>query len=259
MNGEDPNVPDGDGYFQLLDAHAVERDGVTRIAAIAECNAGGVGWPNQLLVFDTAGQFLSTSDLWDYDWEALGFWGPSRNGVTAVSTDSGMLRLDLLMYNPEDPLCCATGTAMVTVDVFGDTPRISAIEAHSNQIAELAPSSESAGNDVALCADHGEAVMAGATENFDVAICFADQSRNSAVYVGKKRETGDSIVLPVCRHTTDWQAENSGYEYWIAYDLISGVGFLQVDDPSGETIVLETINVAFDNEASAAHLAGSDC
>jgi hypothetical protein len=91
------------------------------IAVVATCNAGGVSWAHQILLFTSTGAFYASTDLSGpisddhlVVWESEGLDGPARDGVLTITSDGSELRAEVLADTGETPLCCPAGAAIVT-------------------------------------------------------------------------------------------------------------------------------------------------
>jgi hypothetical protein len=130
VNGTDESIPEGHGDFGLHKtlysgepgyAVGLQSESGVLTAVVAGCNAGGVGWPHQLLFFDLNGQFVATTDFAEFDWYKLGLDGPARNGIRSLQVVDNLLVVELFAFAPDDGRCCpsALTTAQVAVTTEG--------------------------------------------------------------------------------------------------------------------------------------------
>lgn len=129
-DGEDLRVPEGAGYFALDPGRMTiidSPDGRLH-AVVADCNAGGVGWPNVVLFFTERGEYLASTFLdgstaeddvvpvgWRAAYATVGAASPARGGVLGVSGDGDTLIAELAVEMPGDASCCPTGSLQITV------------------------------------------------------------------------------------------------------------------------------------------------
>ena len=111
VNGELPGIPEGRG-MQQIDSTApyaigdVTGDGVDDIAVQFACSAGGVGWPNQIVVYS------DNEPLGLLDVSSAGI-SPARGTQTGLEiTGAGTIRLTGGAITSQDPACCPTGDYM---------------------------------------------------------------------------------------------------------------------------------------------------
>ena len=129
VDGIDPNADPG---FLALDRDSLTRPVPSDVgpltALIANCSAGGVGWPSLLMFFGAGGEYVASSLLLEEaDWASAGLDGPARSGIQRLEvTPTGVL-VDTSASLPWDFACCASGTARLEVFVTSDGVFVSSI------------------------------------------------------------------------------------------------------------------------------------
>lgn len=118
-----------DGMFELVRTLPNGQPGLVQgipsdtgplTAVVVSCNAGGVGWPNQVMVFKGAGEYYAHSDLYEgVDWDAGGMIGPGRDGIMGVSLRGSELEVYTLAELPSDMSCCPSTSAVLTLRPAG--------------------------------------------------------------------------------------------------------------------------------------------
>ena len=123
VNGQNLAIPAGQGTFQLLrtlsDGESAivrgvpSRDGGSLTAIVAECNAGGVGFPSDLVLFGAGPKVYAESFLDSTKWAALGLAGPARDGITSLRLVGRELEINVDALTPDDPECCPSRAVVV--------------------------------------------------------------------------------------------------------------------------------------------------
>ena len=90
------------------------------------CNKGGVGWPDNLLIYDTDLNYITKVD----DWEREGM-PPARGHVQQLQWTEDTVTVTWRAYGPDDAACCATQEFTGNLTLDGDTPHL---ETTSHQI-----------------------------------------------------------------------------------------------------------------------------
>lgn len=142
VDGVDTSLSVDDGIFRLLatlpsggTSHVVgvPSDAGPLTAVVAECNAGGVGWPNPILFFGPGGTFYGGTFLtgptiddagtrsasWDQAWADAEAAAPGRDGVTSIALDGEHVVVTTSAELPDDSSCCPTGVVTVTIAPAG--------------------------------------------------------------------------------------------------------------------------------------------
>lgn len=126
VDGVDRSLPEAQGYFELQPVLPAgtgliaglpgPRGPVT--AVVARCSAGGVAWPNLILLFGPGGVYQGFSDLIEgVPWEGSGMYAPGRDGVTLLARDGGRLVVYTSALQEGDMECCATMDAYLVFSV----------------------------------------------------------------------------------------------------------------------------------------------
>lgn len=115
VEGRDVTLSETDGMFELtpiLDGGAgivtglPSQDGPLT-AVVARCNAGGVGWPNSIVLFAPGGTYWGSNDLYDgIDWASGGMEAPGRDGVSTITLNEGRLGVFTTALMDGDAECC---------------------------------------------------------------------------------------------------------------------------------------------------------
>ncbi len=121
VDGVDETLTAEQGHFQLLQSlpdgspgfvGGLPSDAGPLTAVIFNCDAGGVGWPDQVMFFTADGRYLTHADLYEaIDWESTGLEGPGRNGVTSIALKGNSLYIHTLAYVGSEPACCPRAQA----------------------------------------------------------------------------------------------------------------------------------------------------
>lgn len=142
VDGADPSLDTDDGAFRLLDrlpdggpSHlvGVPSDAGPLTVVVAECNAGGVGWPNPILFFGPGGTFYGGTFLtgptiddagtpsapWEQAWADAEAAAPGRDGVSAIALEGKTVVVTTSAELPDDSSCCPTGQVTVRIAPVG--------------------------------------------------------------------------------------------------------------------------------------------
>lgn len=103
FGGQDP-----DDLMALGDLNG---DGVGDAAAVVNCNAGGVSWPDNIVFWARRGQGPVVLGAYEMA-EAV---GDARNGTLELTYAEGSVTVNSLDARPFDAGCCASGRATVTL------------------------------------------------------------------------------------------------------------------------------------------------
>ncbi len=124
VDGQAADIPEGEGQLHLIRtqrdgspgviAGVTSNDAGPLIAVVASADAGGVAWPNILLLFTPDGELYALSDFLGM---AVGGRRhlPEREGIVIMELDGGVLNVYLDAVGPTDAECCPTHEALVTV------------------------------------------------------------------------------------------------------------------------------------------------
>ena len=110
-----PGIAPGDGEAGLTDLAAfgdITGDDVPEAAVVAYCNAGGVAWPEYVLVYSSGPTLLGSVNLADLT------TFPERATVSTISYAGGCFDIAWSSTREGDPGCC--GTLDVTASVVFD-------------------------------------------------------------------------------------------------------------------------------------------
>ena len=110
-----PGIAPGDGEAGLTDLAAfgdITGDDVPEAAVVAYCNAGGVAWPEYVLVYSSGPTLLGSVNLADLT------TFPERATVSTISYAGGCFDIAGSSTRRGDPGCC--GTLDVTASVVFD-------------------------------------------------------------------------------------------------------------------------------------------
>lgn len=136
VDGRDVTLSEYQGYFELNRSlengntglvAGVPSDAGPLTAVVVSCNAGGVGWPNQVMFFSEGGRYYGSTDLYDADWEQFGFFGPGRGGVTSISLEGPEVEVRTSAERDSDTSCCPTGAAVLRLRPSGGAIKITSI------------------------------------------------------------------------------------------------------------------------------------
>ncbi|MCZ7631527.1 MAG: LppP/LprE family lipoprotein [Microthrixaceae bacterium] len=98
-------------------------------AVVVTCNAGGVGWPNELMFFEGEGEYYAHTDLLEgVDWESAGLNAPGRDGVTAITLQGDEPEVHTSALTIGDPECCPSGSAVLRLRVEGGGVRVTSVQ-----------------------------------------------------------------------------------------------------------------------------------
>ena len=130
VEGKDQSLGPNDGYFELTPSLYSGETGILQgvpssdagplTAVVVSCNGGGVGWPNSVMFFSSGGQYYGVGDLYEgLGWEALGMSGPGREGIISISLSGDRVQVYTSATTMEDPLCCPSTEAMLSLRASG--------------------------------------------------------------------------------------------------------------------------------------------
>lgn len=88
-------------------------------AIVAQCDAGGVGWPRRVEFFSAGGRYYGGSDLSDFDWTSIGLDHPARDGIGGVVADGQGLGVSLDVLEPGACEACETTSAYAMLEARG--------------------------------------------------------------------------------------------------------------------------------------------
>lgn len=121
VDGVLPGVPENEGGVWLGfngDSKVVKgsiRPGIDGdLAAVLDCNRGGVAWPENIVFYDAAHNILGAVDLYDVT-------RGGREGVRRLWFSGGALVVEVVnIQRKEDAACCGSGSARVRLDLGAD-------------------------------------------------------------------------------------------------------------------------------------------
>ena len=137
VKGKHTGILPGRGMFELSPTLYSGKSGViTNVASsggpltavVANCNQGGVSWPHEILFFGPGAKFVASTDLYEGRWDAIGLYGPARNGVQSLTRTSAGLSIDVMASRPSDASCCPSARASVNLKVSGGKVVITSIK-----------------------------------------------------------------------------------------------------------------------------------
>lgn len=138
VDGKDTSLGPNDGLFELLATLPNGEPGLVQgvpsevgplTAVVVTCNAGGVGWPNELMFFEGEGEYYAHTDLLEgVDWESAGLNAPGRDGVTAITLQGDELEVHTSALTIGDPECCPSGSAVLRLRVEGGGVRVTSVQ-----------------------------------------------------------------------------------------------------------------------------------
>lgn len=138
VDGKDVSLTPFQGYFELLRTlpngqpglvQGVPSDAGPLTAVVVSCNAGGVGWPDQVMFFKGQGEYHAHIDLYEgVDWEAAGMYAPGRNGIEGVWVRGAELEVYTTAELYNDMACCPSSAALLRMRAEGDGVRITSLE-----------------------------------------------------------------------------------------------------------------------------------
>jgi hypothetical protein len=120
VNGHLPGIPANRGSVELAWAYGLRSDhdmmtvgdlngdGISDAAAVVSCNAGGVGWPDQIVFYTHGPTVLGAYDL-------STAVGGARDGTLRISYSSRAVQVTSLDARRYDFGCCASGRATLTL------------------------------------------------------------------------------------------------------------------------------------------------
>ena len=131
VNGQLPNQPvaagrpptletrtEGSGVDNLVALGDLNRDGLGDAAAVVNCDAGGVGWPDNIVFWSATPNGPAVLGAY----ELVDAVGDARNGTLKLTRESdGSVVVDSLDAREFDFGCCVTGRARVTLTWDGRT------------------------------------------------------------------------------------------------------------------------------------------
>lgn len=86
----------------------LDGDGIGDAASVVNCTAGGVGWPDYVVMWGSGLRLLGAYFMGDAVGEA-------RSGTRSIAYDKGSIVVDGLDARPWDAACCVSGRAEVTL------------------------------------------------------------------------------------------------------------------------------------------------
>lgn len=104
----------------------INGDGKDEAVITYVCNKGGVGWPDNLLIYDNDLNYITKVD----DWEREGM-APARGHIQQLQWTEDTITVTWRAYGPNDAACCATQEFTGNLTLDGDTPHL---ETTSHQI-----------------------------------------------------------------------------------------------------------------------------
>ncbi|MBS1847192.1 MAG: hypothetical protein JST73_02855, partial [Actinobacteria bacterium] len=154
VDGKNVTLTEQQGIYQLEQtlgagntsgiAQGLPSDAGPLTAVVVNCNAGGVGWPNDIAAFGPGGVFYDetslnghvTGDSFDTMrqvdeagplWQASGLMEPARGGVDSIRIDGNALVVSTLALNQGEAECCATGHAIIRISAHGHQLHIDSV------------------------------------------------------------------------------------------------------------------------------------
>ena len=104
----------------------INGDGKDEAVITYVCNKGGVGWPDNLLIYDNDLNYITKVE----DWEPEGM-APARGHIQQLQWTEDTITVTWRAYGPNDAACCATQEFTGNLTLDGDTPHL---ETTSHQI-----------------------------------------------------------------------------------------------------------------------------
>lgn len=156
VDGKHTEIAEGQGFFELLQGLESGAPGFvsglpgaevgTLTAAVASCSAGGVGWPNVIVLFSPGGAFYGAGDLTldeqASNWNVEGMAAPGREGVTELRVEGMSLVVTVRALVDSDAECCPS--AVAEVRAHAEAGRLTVDEITRIDAGPVAPSSRSA-------------------------------------------------------------------------------------------------------------------
>lgn len=136
VEGRDVTLAESQGHFSLQRTLRNGQPGlVTGVpseagpltAVVVSCNAGGVGWPNQVMFFSEGGVYYAHTDFLDADWKSAGLIAPGRDGISGIWLRGSEVEIYTSAEHQSDPSCCPTGSALVRMRAENGTIRITSL------------------------------------------------------------------------------------------------------------------------------------
>lgn len=126
----------------------LDNDGAGDAAAVVNCNAGGVGWPDNIVFW--SGGAAGPTVLGAYQMgDAV---GDARSGTTKLTYTDGSVTVESLDSREGDAACCPTGSARVTLEWDGREVVATNIEHLDGSDPDTGAVPETAGCDTDLVA-----------------------------------------------------------------------------------------------------------
>jgi len=97
----------------------INGDGKDEAVITYVCNKGGVGWPDNLLIYDNDLNYITKVD----DWERDGM-PPARGHIQQLQWTEDTITVTWRAYGPDDAACCATQEFTGNLTLDGDTPHL---------------------------------------------------------------------------------------------------------------------------------------
>lgn len=97
----------------------INGDGKDEAVITYVCNKGGVGWPDNLLIYDNDLNYITKVD----DWEREGM-PPARGHIQQLQWTKDTVTVTWRAYADDDPACCATQEFTGNLTLDGDTPHL---------------------------------------------------------------------------------------------------------------------------------------
>lgn len=101
----------------------VNGDGKDEAVIAYVCNQGGVGWPDNLLIYDNDLNYITK--VGDDEWKREGM-PPARGHIQQLQWTEDTITVTWRAYAPDDAACCATQEFVGDLTLDGDTPHLSA-------------------------------------------------------------------------------------------------------------------------------------
>ena len=97
----------------------INGDGKDEAVITYVCNKGGVGWPDNLLIYDNDLNYITKVD----DWEREGM-PPARGHIQQLQWTKDTVTVTWRAYADDDPACCATEEFTGNLTLDGDRPHL---------------------------------------------------------------------------------------------------------------------------------------